>query len=287
MNDSDHTMTSIHAGNMKTILAEESAIIRSAHFAGASGSEVVRRRTELIDRTLRDAYHRLDGAGLMPALLATGGYGRGELNPHSDIDIMFLCRDERDRQRSLELLYVLWDAGMDVGYSVRTVPECVSLARQDIKIRTSLLESRLIAGDPVFYGSFIRTMQSEVFYWKATAFIHEKIAERIATRRKYGGSIYLREPNIKECEGGLRDIHTALWTAFVHFRVASLEELASNNVITGRQYAVFLRSRNFLWRLRNEVHYCSDRKNDHLTFDLQERAAKDFKYRDSAHLFAV
>jgi [protein-PII] uridylyltransferase len=176
---------------------------------------------------------------------------------------------------------------MDVGYSVRTVSESVSLARRDIKIRTSLLESRLIAGDPVFYDLFIRTMQSEVFYWKPSAFIHEKIAERTATRRKYGGSIYLREPNIKECEGGLRDIHTALWIAFVHFRVVSLGELVTKNVISGRQYAVFQRSRNFLWRVRNEIHYLSGRKNDHLTFDLQERAAKDFKYRDSAHLFAV
>jgi [protein-PII] uridylyltransferase len=287
MNGSDHTMTSIQAGNIKAMLEEEGAIISSAHFSGAGGSEVVRRRTDLIDRTLRDASDRLTSTGLMPALLATGGYGRGELNPHSDIDIMFLCRDEQDRQRSVELLYLLWDAGMDVGYSVRTVPECVSLARQDIKIRTSLLESRLIAGDAAFYNSFIRTMQSEVFYWKPSDFIHEKIAERIATRRKYGGSIYLREPNIKECEGGLRDIHTALWIAFVHFRVASLGDLVGKNIITGRQYAVFLRSRNFLWRLRNEIHYLSGRKNDHLTFDLQERAAKDFKYRDSAHLFAV
>ncbi|MCK9418042.1 MAG: [protein-PII] uridylyltransferase [Nitrospirae bacterium] len=280
-------MTSIQAGTIKTMLEKEGAIIRNAHFSGAGGSEVVLRRTELIDRTLCNAYDHLTAAGPMPALLATGGYGRGELNPHSDIDIMFLCRDEQDRQRSLELLYVLWDAGMDVGYSVRTMPECVSLARQDIKIRTSLLESRLIAGDPAFYDLFIRTMQSGVFYWKPSAFIQEKIAERVATRRKYGGSIYLREPNIKECEGGLRDIHTALWIAFVRYRVASLGELVAKNVITGRQYAVFQRSRNFLWRLRNEIHYLSGRKNDHLTFDLQERAAKDFKYRDSAHLFAV
>ncbi len=280
-------MSTIQAGNIKALLEDEGAIIRNAHFSGAGGGEVVRRRTELVDKTLCDAYGRLNNAGPMPALLATGGYGRGELNPHSDIDIMFLCRDENDRHRSLELLYILWDAGMDVGYSVRTVSESVSLARQDIKIRTSLLESRLIAGDPVFYDSFISSMQSEVFYWKPAAFIREKIAERVATRRKYGDSIYLREPNIKECEGGLRDIHTALWIAFVHFRVKSLGDLVAKNVITGRQYAVFQRSRNFLWRLRNEIHYLSGRKNDHLTFDLQERAAKDFKYRDSAHLFAV
>ncbi len=280
-------MTSPQAGYIKAMLEKEGAIIRSAHFSGASGSEVVRRRTDLIDRTLRDAYDPLTATGPMPALLAIGGYGRGELNPHSDIDIMFLCRDDDDRQRSLELLYLLWDAGMDVGYSVRTVNECVSIARQDIKIRTSLLESRLLAGDPMFYDSFIRAMQSEVFYWKPSVFIQEKIAERVATRQKFGGSIYLREPNIKECEGGLRDIHTSLWIAFVHFRVASLRDLVAKNIVTPGQFGVFLRSRNFLWRLRNEIHYISGRKNDHLTFDLQECAAKDFKYRDSAHLLAV
>jgi [protein-PII] uridylyltransferase len=280
-------MTSIQAGNIKAILEEEGAIIRSAHFSGASGSEVVRRRTDLIDRTLCDVYERLIGAGSMPVLIATGGYGRRELNPFSDIDIMLLCREEGDRNRSMQLLYTLWDAGMDVGYSVRTVSECVSLARQDIKIRTSLLESRLIAGDHVLYDAFVRAMQSEVFYWKPSDFIREKIAERVETRRKYGGSIYLREPNIKECEGGLRDIHTAMWIAFVHFRVATLGDLVEKAAITGGQHAVFLRSRDFLWRVRNEIHYLSGRKNDHLTFDLQERAAKDFKYRDSAHLLAV
>lgn len=287
MNGSDHTMTSPQAGNIKATLDEEGAIIRNAHFAGASGSEVVQRRTDLIDRTLRDSHGNLSETGPMPALLAVGGYGRGELNPHSDIDIMFLCRDNDDRQRSLELLYLLWDAGMDVGYSVRTVNECVSISRQDIKIRTSLVESRLLAGDRVLYDSFLNAMQSEVYFWKASAYIQEKIAERASTRRKYGGSVYLREPNIKECEGGLRDIHTALWIAFAHFRVVSLGELVAKNVITRGQYAVFLRARNFLWRIRNEMHYLSGRKNDHLTFDLQERAAKDFKYRDSIHLSAV
>jgi len=274
-------------GGLKAYLEEENAVIKESHFAGAPGNEVVQRRTALIDRTLREAHHCLASTGPMPALLAVGGYGRGELNPHSDIDIMLLCRDETDRKRAPELLYLLWDAGLDVGYSVRTGKECVALGRQDIKIRTSLIESRLIAGDPALYQSFLKLMQSEVFYWKASAFINEKIAERSATRLKYGGSIYLREPNIKEGAGGLRDFHTAFWIACVRFRIASLGELVAHGVITEGQHAVVLRSRNFLWSVRNELHYLSDRKNDHLTFDLQARAAGDFHYRDSAHLLAV
>jgi [protein-PII] uridylyltransferase len=274
-------------GSLKAFLDEENAVIRESHFAGATGNEVVQRRTALIDRTLREAHRRLAATAPMPALVAVGGYGRGELNPHSDIDIMFLCRDETDRKRAPELLYLLWDAGLDVGYSVRSGKECVSLARQDIKIRTSLIESRLIAGDFTLYQTFLKLMHSEVFYWKASAFINEKISERSATRRKYGGSIYLREPNVKEGAGGLRDFHTAFWIACVHFKVASVGELVRLGVITEGQFKVVLRSRNFLWTVRNEIHYLSGRKNDHLTFDLQERAAKDFNYRDSAHLLAV
>ncbi len=280
-------MKSTQIENIKALLDEEGAVIRQAHFSGTGGNEVVQRRTTLIDRTLREIHDDLELSAPMPALVAIGGYGRGELNPFSDIDIMFLCRDETDRQRSPEMLYLLWDAGLDVGYSVRTIKECVPLARQDIKIRTSLLESRLLAGDASLYEEFLRTMRSEVFYWKSASFIQEKVAERNATRLKYGGSIYLREPNIKEGEGGLRDIHTALWIALVHFRCRSITELIPAGIITEGQYAVFQRSRNFFWRIRNEIHYLSGRKNDHLTFDLQEGAARDFRYRDSAHLLAV
>jgi [protein-PII] uridylyltransferase len=183
----DHTLSPKRSDTIKTLLDEEGTRIREAHFSGSSGGEVVQRRTGLIDRALREAYSRLaaTGPGPMPALLAIGGYGRGELNPHSDIDIMFLCRDQEDRKRSPELLYRLWDAGLDIGYSVRSTQECVSLARQDIKIRTSLIESRLLAGDPALYASFLRSMQSDVFFLKASSFITEKISERNTTRQKY------------------------------------------------------------------------------------------------------
>ncbi len=283
----DHKTIADRDIDVRTALHEGDAIIRDAHVAGADGSQVVQRRTALVDRVLREIHGRLTASGPMPGLIATGGYGRGELNPQSDIDIMFLCRDQADRQRAPEMLYQLWDGGLDVGYSVRTVRECVELARQDIKIRTSLIESRPIACDDPLYGSFLKAMNSDVFYWKASSFITAKVAERNATRQQYGGSVYLREPNIKEGPGGLRDIHTAFWVAFTHFRVPSLVDLIPRGILTEGQYAVFLRSRNFLWKLRNELHYLSGRKNDHLTYELQERTAKNFGYRDSTHLLAV
>lgn len=197
----DQQLSSIHDGGIKALLDEESAVIREAHFAGAAGSEVVQRRTSLIDRALREIHNTLNATGPMPALLAIGGYGRGELNPYSDIDIMFLCRDETDRQRSPLMLYQLWDAGLDVGYSVRTAKECVSLAQQDIKIRTSLLESRLIAGDPSLYDSFLRTMRSDVFYWKASAFIVEKYRNEMRLAESSGAPSICVSRTSKKAKG--------------------------------------------------------------------------------------
>lgn len=279
--------SAVPEGDIKAFLTEEEALIKSAHFSGAGGSEVVQRRTALIDRALKALYFPLTASSTMPVLVAVGGYGRGELNPYSDIDILFLCRDEGEREQAPRMLYALWDAGLDIAYSVRTVDECIDLSRGDTKIRSSLLESRLLAGDPNRYDDYLKRMRVEVFYRKPQNYITEKTAERNATRLKYGGSIYLREPNIKESAGGLRDFHSAGWLAFTRFRVSSFTGLVAQGVITSGQFAEFLRARNFLWRLRNELHYLSGRKNDQLTFDLQDSAARDFHFRDSAHLLAV
>jgi [protein-PII] uridylyltransferase len=272
---------------LRTVLAEEEAAIRELHFAGACGDEIVQRRTALIDRVLRELWSAGGDRTALPALIAIGGYGRGELNPRSDVDIMFLCRNGRERENAAPVLYQLWDIGLDIGHSVRTVDECIDLGRSDTKIRTSLLESRLLAGDPVFYRDYRQSMSAEVFNRRTAQFITEKIAERNAMRQKYGGSLYLREPNIKESAGGLRDIHTARWIALARFGTAAEPELLKSGVISPGQFTRFMRSRTFLWRLRNEVHYLSGRKNDELTYDLQETAARNFRFRDSAHLSSV
>lgn len=287
MNEGTTGISASDAAGARALLAEEDRIIKETHFAGAGGGEIVERRTALIDRVLRGLYHRFSRDPAMPALIAVGGYGRGELNPHSDIDILLLARTDADRERASPLLYALWDAGMDIGYSVRTISECVDLGREDIKIRTSLMESRFLAGDARFCASFQKTLYEEVFFRKPGKFIAEKLSERNSVRMKYGGSVYLREPNIKESAGGLRDFHTARWIAFAGLRALSFDDLLTQGIITPGQLAVFLRSRNFLWRIRNELHYLTSRKNDHLTFDLQDSTAKDFRFRDAAHLLSV
>ncbi len=287
MADERNGIDLLSPAGLKALLAEEDGIIKEAHFSGAGGDEIVRRRTSLIDRVLRGIHRRFSADPSLPALIAVGGYGRGELNPYSDIDILLLAKNERDRERASPLLYALWDAGLDIGYSVRTMEECVDLAREDIKIRTSLMESRPLAGDPDLYEAFQQSLHDEVFFRKPAQFIAEKLAERQAIRLKYGGSVYLREPNLKESAGGLRDFHTARWIAFVGLQSVSFTDLLSQEIVTPGHLAVFLRSRNFLWRIRNELHYLTKRKNDHLTFDLQDTTARDFRFRDSAHLLSV
>jgi [protein-PII] uridylyltransferase len=279
--------TSSDLSAIRAALSEQESYIRDSHFSGAGGSVIVQRRTSLIDRTLTEICHLHASTPKLPTLVAIGGYGRGELNPHSDIDIMLLCRDERQRERASPLLYSFWDAGLDIGYSVRTAAECIDLARSDAKIRTSLLESRFITGDPDLYRSYWTRMHAEVFQRKTAQYITEKISERLSTRRKYGGSLYLREPNIKESSGGLRDFHIARWIAMSRFRVSTFEELLPEGIIAPAELVVYHRARNFLWLVRNELHYVSGRKNDQLTYDLQDIAARDFHYRDSAHLMAV
>lgn len=281
------TSAPFHLHSLKALLTEEESALRVCHENGAGGDEIVQRRTALIDRILRDIWHAHRAETGSPALIAVGGYGRGELNPHSDIDILFLCPSDREREKASPYLYALWDAGLDIGYSVRTIPECIDLARTDNKVRTSLLESRPLAGDASFYEEYLKRLSAEVFNWKTAQYISEKIAERNAVRQKFGGSLYLREPNIKESAGGLRDFHMALWIARTRYRISSFPELVTRNIIGKEQLGCFLRSRNFLWRLRNEIHYRSGRKNDQLTYDLQESAAREFHYRDSAHLLAV
>ena len=190
-------------------------------FPAHPAARVVQRRTGLIDRILRELHGRLARARRHAVHRCHRRIRQGRTEPpfrhrhHVPVPATMPNGSAR-----LELLYVLWDAGLDVGYSVRTTTECVSLARQDIKIRTSLLESRLIAGDPALYRLSSVPCRSDVFYWKPADFVTQKLAERNAMRQKYGGSIYLREPNIKEGAGGLRDVHTALWISFVHFKVS-------------------------------------------------------------------
>ncbi len=259
------------------------------HRSGATGTQVVGCVTAMIDTLMRNLYRCITADWMMArtpeaALIAIGGYGRCELNPLSDIDLLFFCSDRQREHAEIiaqRMLYLLWDLNLEVGYSVRTAKECVNLSGQDLTIRTALLDARFLAGDETLYSDFQKQVMTAILGKNPQAFLSAKMEEHKARLKKYGSTVYLLEPNIKESEGGLRDLHTSIWMARVRYKAASLRELVQKSVISEAELAAFESAYDYLWRIRNELHYLSKRKNDQLQFDKQEAIATFLGYGDS------
>lgn len=259
--------------------------LAALHESGATGTEVVRAYTAIMDRLMcalfsaaNDMYaERFSRLEQRCALVAQGGYGRGELNPWSDIDLLFLC--ERSRGAFLEsmaerIMYTLYDTRIQVGNAMRTSRECVKLAATDLKVKTALLDARFLCGDRELYNEFAATMEAEVLKRGAERFYKEKMEESAERHAKYGDSVYLLEPEIKEGEGGLRDLHTALWMAKVKFKTNKLEKLVLKGVITERERNEIQAARDFLWRVRNALHFITRQHQDQLRFEYQDQIAQ-------------
>jgi [protein-PII] uridylyltransferase len=256
--------------------------LKQLHMAGASGSEVVRLFTSAVDDLLRalfryaDAEHgrRFPKLHQRIAIVARGGYGRAELNPQSDIDLLFLHDYKRGPYAEVVteiILHALWDARLTVGHGVRTARECVRLANDDLKEKTAIIDARYLAGDEKLYADFDALLIDEVLNRNQQKFFKAKLEESRERHAHYGDSIYLLEPQIKEGEGGLRDLHTAMWLAAVKYKVHSLGELVRKAVITEQELAEVRAARDFLWRVRNSLHFLTGRHFDQLTFEMQER----------------
>jgi [protein-PII] uridylyltransferase len=269
--------------------------IRGEHEAGSSGRQVVGSLTEMIDTLLRNLSRIV--AGDLSAdgteqcgLIALGGYGRGELNPRSDIDLMFLYsgKDKTFAEALSErMLYLLWDLSLEVGYSVRTVDDCLDMADKDITARTALIDSRFLFGNEILYEEYEKQVVNSVLSRSPQAFIRQKLEENQQRLKKYGSSVYNLEPNIKEGEGGLRDLHTALWVAQVKFKVRGFKALMGKGVLTEPDVQEFEAAYDYLWRIRNQLHYLSERKNEQLHFDQQEKIAHFLGYTDNKKAPAV
>ena len=265
----------------------------------SAGHEITRGHAFLIDQLIRvihdhvvaDLYpvaNRSKGERL--ALTAVGGYGRGEMAPHSDVDIAFLTPPGAApwcEQVIEALLYYLWDLGLKVGHSSRSLDESVRMAKSDLTIRTALLEGRYLWGEQSLYEEASRRFWSEVVAGSQQRFIAEKLDERNARHKRMGDSRYVVEPNVKDGKGGLRDLQTLYWIAKYLHRVRSASELVDVGLFTAREYRSFRRAEAFLLAVRCQLHTITGRAEDRLTFDLQREVARRMNFADRPGKSAV
>jgi [protein-PII] uridylyltransferase len=224
------------------------------------------------------------------AVAATGGYGRGTLAPGSDIDLLFLLPYKKTAwsESVIEaILYFLWDLRQKVGHATRSVDECLRQARDDMTIRTSLLEARFILGDEALFEDMRTRFDAEIVRKTAAEFVSAKLAERDARVTRAGASRYLVEPNIKEGKGGLRDLNTLFWIAKYVYRVRDAEELVKAGLFTQREYRTFHKCEEFLWTVRSHLHFITGRAEERLTFDYQRQIAQRLGYVTHAGLSDV
>jgi [protein-PII] uridylyltransferase len=184
------------------------------------------------------------------------------------------------------MLYLLWDLRLDVGYSVRSADDCLEEAH-DNTVRSALLDARFIAGNTDLFETFSRTVGQAMLSQNTQAYIKLKLEEREERKRKYGSSVYLLEPNLKEGEGGLRELHEALWIARVKFKAKNLKDLLKKGVINEQEYQEYEDALDYLWKIRNYLHFHSQRKSEQLTFEIQQQIADAFNYKDSRRTSAV
>ncbi|MCC6848954.1 MAG: [protein-PII] uridylyltransferase [Deltaproteobacteria bacterium] len=276
-------------GIARAYVADLRTRLYEQHRAGAGGTAIVEAFTGGIDHLIAylfaSATAEYTGRYVLLdhrcTVAAQGGYGRFELNPCSDIDllVLFPWRVNAYVETVAErILYSLWDAGLVVGHASRTVGDCTRLAQKDLKVKTALLDARFLCGDRSLYAEFDAAMESEVLKKNAARFYREKLAESTERHRKYGDSVYLLEPELKEGAGGLRDIHTAMWLAKVKYKVKDMRELVVKGVISERERGEIEASQDFLFRVRNSLHFLTGSHQDHLTFELQDRAAPDLGF---------
>ncbi len=257
-------------------------------WAGEAARELAACQCEYTDYILRHLWPRIMDDE-RAALVAVGGYGRGELHPASDVDILILVEREDDEQvnQAIEsLLMLLWDIGLEVGHAVRTPAECQAQARDDVTVMTNLLEARPLCGNSRLYYQ-MRELTGPAHIWPSREFFNAKLDEQRQRHQRFDDSGYILEPNIKESPGGLRDIQTLLWVAERHYGIESLRQLVEKGFLREREYATLLAAEDLLWRLRYGLHLLTGRHEDRLLFDHQRTLAERLGYQGDAGNLAV
>ncbi len=272
-------------------LKVETHRLKMLHLAGAGGRDICRARAAILDRLLRSILHALSAVApsstkkLPPlALIAIGGYGRGELNPHSDIDIMFLhdggaiSRANPHPWLSLITGGLLWDIGLKVGHSVRTVADCVQVANADMQSKTSLIEARLLTGDAGLFKQFEKAVLAKCVQGHEDEYIAARVQDQASRRAKHGNSATMQEPNLKNGCGGLRDYQNLHWMAFFKYRTRSTADLEKRELIGATEGRQLEGAYDFLLRVRTDLHYHEERPVDVLSKNVQPAVATHLGY---------
>jgi len=275
---------------LKDAIQSGQSAIQQAFEDGADTLETVNTRAHFIDQLLIHSFNSFfSDCDQSIALVAVGGYGRAELHPASDIDLMLLLGEKetgKTKEKLEQFLMLLWDSKLEIGHSVRTVDECIEEATNDITVITNLMEARLLTGSHDLFDRMMQETGPDKI-WPSKAFFEAKLDEQTQRHRKFGDTAYNLEPNIKENPGGLRDLQMIGWVAKRHFGTRILRELVDHNFLSQSEYEALRECQIYLWKIRIHLHYLTGKHEDRLLFDFQRELAKAFGYEDGENNLAI
>ncbi|MEO6052924.1 MAG: [protein-PII] uridylyltransferase [Chthoniobacterales bacterium] len=262
--------------------------LRIWHYSGGGGREVCRRRSSVTDILFRRLFETVaEEAGYIDekksmVVVAFGGYGRRELNPASDVDIMFILNTKNPTPQQEEIIRdvttALWDIGFKVGHSTRSIAQSIKLANEDMVTKTSMLECRYLAGEREVFNAFKTKFGSDCVRGKQAEYIAWRLANQVELQNKYGNSVFLQEPNIKSGCGGMRDYQSLLWLAYFKEGLGTLAKLVEKKILREPERISLEKAYDFLLRVRTETNYINNRTSDHLTLQLQGKIANNLSY---------
>ena len=278
---------------LKIQMDHNKKLIKNKFLTTSDGSLNVGLNVILIDSLLKvifknSYFHSLGNKHYQFTLIAVGGYGRGELSPHSDLDILFLLpnklrkNDTKKIENVIELiLYILWDLGFTVGHSTRTIDDCIEKSRSDLTISTSLLEKRFVAGNNDIYDLLNNKFKKFIDNTKTLDFVEAKLKESETQHKRFGESRYVVEPNVKDGKGGLRDLHTLIWILKFAYKVDTISKLINVGALTKEEAVPFAEAQRFLLSVRCHLHYRANREDDRLAMDAQLEIAKSMNFKNT------
>ena len=269
----------------KGAIATATAYLHDQFRQGEQAAELIRLRARFMDTLLASLWDRQDWGQSELALIAVGGYGRGELHPHSDVDLLILLGENcRDSLAQVEgFLTLLWDIGLEIGHSVRSIAECVEKAAADITVLTNLMEARVIRGPGTLMPRLLDLIGTDKM-WSSPEFFRAKLDEQRARHNKFADTEYNLEPNVKSSPGGLRDLQIIGWIAERHFGIESLDNITSQEFLNAEEMDILSRGQEFMWQVRYALHMITDRAEDRLLFDHQRELAALWGFEDGDKL---